>query len=630
MAVSVGPGAYASWVSNNGSTNTYFFYSDWTGNDTHEVIVDRSFFLNGSLANNFTTDVSTATGFWYSSLTSNPSGIAMDVLINWYPAMKIPGLGGYINGATRSFVSYVIAATSNTPTIGSITQSDASVSVTYTPNVSYSNASAQLQYKRTVDSTWTNFGTPTTTKGFVPVVVTGVALTGLSALTSYDVRLVITRTTSANTSTTSTVASFTTLPGTPTVTTDSVSTVTAHSATLNATVAVNAGTNTFVYWNWGTDNPPTENTTATQPVAADGSFTQGISGLLASTPYFAQAFTVFNTPSGSPTSGAVVTFTTAADPLAAAANEDHMHIYEYDGIYGHDKTVYFTLQAPASSSSDRLVTTAPGSLFASGDIKVSIDGGAFANVANSVTQVAASNPLYSLVLDDTTEMIGEDILVQIVDQDSPAFRDAFIHVRTKIKTGQIVVSADAITNGTAVSFTGNGSGHGLSAVGGATGMDIDGVLGQHSARHSTAQAGAAGTITLDTSASATNDYYNGMVILIVSGTGAGQSRVITDYVGASKVATVGKAWATNPDATSEFVIIPGDDTWSTAPGAELAALPTFASSYADMLQFLFQRFAYKRTQTATTFTMTKADSTTALATAGVSDNGTTETHNKLS
>lgn len=74
----------------------------------------------------------------------------------------------------------------------------------------------------------------------------------------------------------------------------------------------------------------------------------------------------------------------------------------------------------------------------------------------------------------------------------------------------------------------------------------------------TAQGGAATTITLNTNASSTNDFYNGQLILIVAGTGVGQSRVIRSYAGGTRIATV-RTWVTNPDSTSEYVIIPLDD-----------------------------------------------------------------------
>jgi hypothetical protein len=67
----------------------------------------------------------------------------------------------------------------------------------------------------------------------------------------------------------------------------------------------------------------------------------------------------------------------------------------------------------------------------------------------------------------------------------------------------------------------------------------------------TAQAGAATTITLAAGASAVDDEYNNMAITIDSGTGSGQTAIISDYVGSTKVATV-PTWGTNPDATSVY------------------------------------------------------------------------------
>jgi hypothetical protein len=75
-------------------------------------------------------------------------------------------------------------------------------------------------------------------------------------------------------------------------------------------------------------------------------------------------------------------------------------------------------------------------------------------------------------------------------------------------------------------------------------------------RRNTAQAGAASTITLDAGANATDNYYRGSKIALISATGAGQARIITGYVGATKVATVSPAWITNPDVTTVFEILP--------------------------------------------------------------------------
>jgi len=76
----------------------------------------------------------------------------------------------------------------------------------------------------------------------------------------------------------------------------------------------------------------------------------------------------------------------------------------------------------------------------------------------------------------------------------------------------------------------------------------------HEGRDGTAQAGTSTTITLDSGASATNDIFNGSSVIIQSGTGIGQERIISDYVGSTKVATVSVAWTVNPDATSVFTV----------------------------------------------------------------------------
>ena len=72
----------------------------------------------------------------------------------------------------------------------------------------------------------------------------------------------------------------------------------------------------------------------------------------------------------------------------------------------------------------------------------------------------------------------------------------------------------------------------------------------------TAQAGAASTITLATAASAVDGAYNTQGVYIASGTGAGQRRVISGYVGATRVATVSVAWSAQPDSTSVYQVIP--------------------------------------------------------------------------
>jgi hypothetical protein len=62
------------------------------------------------------------------------------------------------------------------------------------------------------------------------------------------------------------------------------------------------------------------------------------------------------------------------------------------------------------------------------------------------------------------------------------------------------------------------------------------------------------SLTLRSGASSTNDLYNGAQVEIVRGTGQGQTRTIVDYVGATKIVTIDRAWITNPDSTSVYQI----------------------------------------------------------------------------
>jgi len=95
----------------------------------------------------------------------------------------------------------------------------------------------------------------------------------------------------------------------------------------------------------------------------------------------------------------------------------------------------------------------------------------------------------------------------------------------------------------------------------------------------TAQAGGAATITLDAGASAVNDFYKNQRCAIVGGTGAGECEIIASYVGATRVATMAASWATAPDATSQFRILP----LGTIPGASAPTADQVGETVLDKL-----------------------------------------------
>jgi len=68
-------------------------------------------------------------------------------------------------------------------------------------------------------------------------------------------------------------------------------------------------------------------------------------------------------------------------------------------------------------------------------------------------------------------------------------------------------------------------------------------------------------IQLDAGASALDGAYDPSQISIIGGTGSGQSRMILEYDGGTKIATVDRNWKVNPAADSDFII-------TTHPGRE--------------------------------------------------------------
>lgn len=180
---------------------------------------------------------------------------------------------------------------------------------------------------------------------------------------------------------------------------------------------------------------------------------------------------------------------------------------------------------PILDNDGDLVTGAAGL-----DSEISKDQGTFADCSNEATEIATSSGMY--YLDLTAAEMEADCVSVIVKTTT-----------TDAKTTPIVVYPE------------------------------------QGIRTRKAQAGAGGTVTLDASASATDDFYNGCTVRIVGGTGVGQTRLISDYVGSTKVASVVPNWATNPDNTSIFHVQPMNEfAWLYAALSVLAESQAAKSS----------------------------------------------------
>eukprot|EP00292_Cryptomonas_paramecium_P001391 CAMPEP_0113729228 /NCGR_PEP_ID=MMETSP0038_2-20120614/42415_1 /TAXON_ID=2898 /ORGANISM="Cryptomonas paramecium" /LENGTH=2134 /DNA_ID=CAMNT_0000661011 /DNA_START=259 /DNA_END=6663 /DNA_ORIENTATION=+ /assembly_acc=CAM_ASM_000170 len=106
-------------------------------------------------------------------------------------------------------------------------------------------------------------------------------------------------------------------------------------------------------------------------------------------------------------------------------------------------------------------------------------------------------------------------------------------------------------------------------------VGINGFAGAITAVTSTTVASLAAT------ASSVDSYYIGCTVTVIDGTGAGQSRIITAYTGATRTFTVGTAFGTSPAAGSRVIIAnKGSTGTATAGSATTLTLPTTPSKYA--------------------------------------------------
>ena len=110
----------------------------------------------------------------------------------------------------------------------------------------------------------------------------------------------------------------------------------------------------------------------------------------------------------------------------------------------------------------------------------------------------------------------------------------------------------------------------------------------------TATAGASNSITLEGSASATDDAYNGLILRITGGTGSGTVAIITDYVGATKVASLRPLGsAVTPDNTSAYSI-----------GLQTVYTPVSASFSSVTIHYNIDGVLHKLTGCRGTFALT--------------------------
>jgi hypothetical protein len=223
---------------------------------------------------------------------------------------------------------------------------------------------------------------------------------------------------------------------------------------------------------------------------------------------------------------------------------------------------------------------------AAGDVKISKDGGAAANVTNLPTAITMGNTAmwdYSLT---ATEMQAAKVRITVADSATKAVEDQMFEIDTygNASAQHAVDLSDAVRAGlTALPNVASGSAGAIPTTGtGANQVNVAGgrvdsnllASGGYVFPTGTATGGAASSITLAAGTTALQ-CQDGDEILLTGGTGAGQSAFVAQsgFNATTKVATIVGFWpTTNPDTSTTYQIIKNgggvpasiDDFWDDA------------------------------------------------------------------
>lgn len=250
---------------------------------------------------------------------------------------------------------------------------------------------------------------------------------------------------------------------------------------------------------------------------------------------------------------------------------------------------------------------------AAGDFQVSKDGGALANLTTLPTVTPAAGKLVKITL-SATEMTADNVAIVCSDAAGAEWCDLTLNLQTSAR--QIDDLAFPTVSGRSLDVTATGAAGvdwanveaqatvvNLSA----TNIDADQVVASVS--------GAVGSVTagVTLAASAVQAIWDALTAALTTVGSIG--KLIVDNLNATV-----SSRATPAQVNAEVVDALAVDTY-----AESAAVPAATSTLAEKIRWLFTLSRNKITQTATTQTLRNDADTANVATAAVSDDGTTFT-----
>jgi uncharacterized protein (UPF0147 family) len=334
---------------------------------TSGLVWDAS--VNPTIALSTKTTDGTTSGTFTSSITGLTQGTAYHVRA--YATNSI----GTSYGPDITFTTLTTPTVSATATVTSITGTTATSGGTI-----FSNGGSVITVSGIC---WSTSTTPTTsnsktTDGTTSWTFSGSSITGLANGTTYYVRAYATN--SVGTSYGPEV-SFTTA-STPTVTSTTIGTITSSSAILGGVLGSTGGATTSFGILYSTSSSFTSPTTATiNSNASAGTYTVTISGLTASTTYYAKAFA---TNSAGTTYGPTINFSTPEPPIAIGDSYGGGIVYYIlqSGDNGWNENVQHGLIA--AETNPRVNATGTWT-------KIAVNGNAISGAQNTGTLVGKSN-----------------------------------------------------------------------------------------------------------------------------------------------------------------------------------------------------------------------------------------------
>lgn len=215
------------------------------------------------------------------------------------------------------------------------------------------------------------------------------------------------------------------------------------------------------------------------------------------------------------------------------------------------KNTAYRVTFPILDADGDLVTGATGL-----DSEVSKDGGTFADCTNEATEIATSSGMY--YLDLTSTEMNADCVAIIVKTSSSGAKTTPIVLYPQ-ESGDILVTVQTVSND-AITAAAVADGAFDLATFAADAKALMGVIA-----FGTAQSVTGTTIRLASAETFADDELIGATVIIRSAsTGAGQARVITDYVSATDTATV-DTWTTTPTGTITYIVIATPPASTSAP-----------------------------------------------------------------